>query len=341
MPYIANTTGTAAVSTDTTAFEQLAYFALRSQPMLEMVADVRSTNQSHPGSSVQFTFYDDLARQTTALTELDEVSAVSMADNTVTVDLAEYGNAVVTSAKLRGVSFLNVDADAANIVGYNMADSIDAVVHNELTGETGTYAAGVEAEQTHFAGDATSRTTIDAADNVDAGDIREVVAQMRRDSVMTHSGNVYIGFIHPDVSFDLRADTAVTDIIQYQIRQDGQAVRQGSIGTFSGVDFIETPRLGIGIDTTAGTWTNASNGAGAAGNIDVYPTMICGKQALAKAHSRAPGFGADPSIVEGPVTDILRRFQPVGWYHLVGYRRFREKAIVRIESSSSIGANAS
>lgn len=334
MPYIANTTGTAAVSTDTTAFEQLAYFALRSQPMLEMVADVRSTNQSHPGSSVQFTFYDDLARSTGALTELDEVSAVALGDSTVTVTLNEYGNAIVTSAKLRGVSFLNVDADAANIVGYNMADSIDAIVHDVVVGSA-------TAAQVHYAGNATSRTTIDAADNLDAGDVREVVAQLRRDSVMTFGGGHYVGMIHPDVSYDFRSDTAVTDIIQYQIRQDGSAVRQGSIGMFGGVDFIETPRLGIGIDTTAGTWTNASDGAGSTGNVDVYPTMIVGKQALAKAFSRAPGFSENPSIVQGPVTDILRRFQPMGWYHLVGYSRFREKSMVRIESSSSIGANAS
>ena len=332
MPYIANTTGLAALNEqDTTAFEQLAYFALRSTPMLEMVADVRSTNQSHPGTSVQFTFYDDLARQTSALTELDEVSAVALADSTVNVALNEYGNAVVTSAKLRGTAFLNVDADAANIVGYNMADSIDAIVHDVIVGSA-------DANQVHYAGNATSLTTIDAADNLDAGDIREVVAQLRRDSVMTFGGH-YVGMIHPDVSFDLRSDTAVTDIIQYQIRQDGGAVRQGSIGMFGGVDFIETPRLGIGIDATAGTWSNASDGAGSAGTVDVYPTMICGKQALAKAFSRAPGFGENPGIVQGPVTDILRRFQPIGWYHLVGYNRFREAAIRRIESSSSIGAN--
>lgn len=332
MPYIANTTGLAALNEqDTTAFEQLAYFALRSTPMLEMVADVRSTNQSHPGTSVQFTFYDDLARQTSALTELDEVSAVALADSTVNVALAEYGNAVVTSAKLRGTAFLNVDADAANIVGYNMADSIDAIVHDVIVGST-------DANQVHYAGNATATNTIDAADNLDAGDIREVVAQLRRDSVMTFGGH-YVGMIHPDVSFDLRSDDAVTDIIQYQIRQDGGAVRQGSIGMFGGVDFIETPRLGIGIDTTAGTWSNASDGAGSTGTVDVYPTMIVGKQALAKAFSRAPGFGENPGIVQGPVTDILRRFQPIGWYHLVGYGRFREKAMVRIESSSSIGAN--
>ena len=309
-------TSTSSVSSDTTAFEQLAYFALRSQPMFEMVADVKSTNQSHPGSAVQFNIYNDLSQATSALTETSDVTAVALGDSTVTVTLAEYGNAVITTAKLRGTSFLNVDADAANIIGYNMANSIDNVVHDVLVGGTNVL----------YGGDATSTATLDATDNLDAGDIRQAVAAMRGDSAMAMDGNVYVGFIHPDVSFDLREDTAVTDIIQYQIRQDGAAVRAGSIGTFSGVDFIETPRLEITAD-------------GGASTVDAYNTVICGKQALAKAHSRAAGFGADPSVVFGPVTDTLRRFQPVGWYHLVGYNRFREASIQRIETSSSIGAN--
>ena len=124
----------------------------------------------------------------------------------------------------------------------------------------------------------------------------------------------------------LRKATAVTDVIQHQIRQDAGAVRTGSIGTFGGVDFIETPRLDIG--------TNAG-----ASNVDEYETIICGKQAMPKAVSRAAGFGEDPSVVFGPVTDSLRRFRTVGWYHLVGYGRFREASIRRIETSSSIGAN--
>jgi N4-gp56 family major capsid protein len=294
-------TQTSSVSSDTTAFEQLAYFALRSQPLFEMVADVKTTNQSHPGSAVQFNIYNDLAQATSALTETSDVTAVALSDSTVTVTLAEYGNAVITTAKLRGTSFLNVDADAANIIGYNMANSIDNIVHDVL-----------------IAGDAT--------DNLDAADVREAVANMRSASAMPMSGNIYVGFIHPDVSFDLRGDTAVTDIIQYQIRQDGGAVRAGSIGTFGGVDFIETPRLEIQADAGATT-------------TDVYNTVICGKQALAKAHSRAAGFGENPAVVFGPVTDTLRRFQPVGWYHLVGYNRFREASLQRIEASSSIGAN--
>ena len=120
------------VASDTTAFEQLAYFALRSQPMFEMVCDVKSTTQSHAGASVQFNIYSDLAQATSALTEASDVTAVALGDSTVSVTLAEYGNAVTTTAKLRGTSFLNVDADAANIIGYNMANSLDNIVHGIL-----------------------------------------------------------------------------------------------------------------------------------------------------------------------------------------------------------------
>jgi len=304
------------VGSDTAAFEQLAYFALRSQPTFELVCDVKTTAQTHTGSTVQFNIYDDLAVATSALTETSDVTPAALADNTVVVTLVEQGNAVTTTAKLRGTSFLNVDADAANIIGYNMANSIDTIIHALLI-------AGTNED---WAGTATASANVTASDNLAATDIRKEVAYLRGQSVATFRGGNYIGFIHPDVSYDVRGDTAVTDILNYQIRQDGAAVRQGSIGSFNGVEFIETPRLTI--QTDAGS-----------GSVDIYNTIICGKQAMAKAHSRASGFGSDPSVVFGPVIDILRRFQPVGWYHLVGYKIFRQESITRIEAASSIGAN--
>jgi len=72
----------------------------------------------------------------------------------------------------------------------------------------------------------------------------------------------------------------------------------------------------------------------------VYCTHICGRQALAKAHSVVDGNGPFPRVVRGPVVDVLARFQPVGWYWLGGYARFREASLRRIESSSSIGSNS-
>ena len=314
-------TGTGDVSSDTAAFQQLAYFAFRSQPMYEMIADVRSTAQTHNGASVQFNIYDNMAQATSALTETSDVTAVALGDSTVVVTLAEYGNAVITTAKLRGTSFLNVDADAANIIGYNMVDSVDKLVSNVANAGTNViYSTGSGALPT-------SRVTIADANTIDTATARQAVAELRGASAPGFENGNYVGLIHPDVSYDLRALTAVTDVIQFQIRQEGAAVRNGSIGVFGGIEWIENPRAPILDD------------AGATSTTNVYQTLVAGRQALAKAFSRAPGFGEDPSVVFGPVTDTLRRFHPVGWYHLVGHAIFRQAALQRIESSSSIGDN--
>lgn len=312
---MAETTTTTLADSVKTAFDQTAYFALRSQPLFEMVADVRSTNQTHSGSGVQFTFYTDMDQATTELTETTDVTAVALTDSVKTVTLGEYGNAVITTAKVRGTSFLNVDADAASIVGYNMADSLDKIVSDVANGGTNV---------THV-GQAT-RGAIVAGNVYTAAEGRKAVAQLRTRNAPGWTNGNYMAIIHPDVSYDLRDDVAVTDIIQYQVQQDGASIRAGSIGTFNGIEYIENPRAGLIAD-------------GGASNVDVYQTLICGRQGLAKAFSRAPGFGPEPSIVVGPVVDKLRRFNPIGWYHLVGYGRFREQSLQRVESSSSIGAN--
>ena len=157
-----------------------------------------------------------------------------------------------------------------------------------------------------------------------------MTAELRGDNVPTFNG-LYMGYIHPDVSYDLRSETGAAAWRDPHVYVDTDMIYNGEIGAFEGVRFIETPRAPL--------FADASDGAGSAGNIDVYGTLIMGRQALAKAHSRGAGFGENPSVVFGPVTDSLRRFQTVGWYHLVGYSRFREASLQRIETSSSIGAN--
>ncbi len=81
--------------------------------------------------------------------------------------------------------------------------------------------------------------------------------------------------------------------------------------------FVESPRL-----------YNATDGA--SGTTRVFRTLIAGKQALAEA------VAEEPHVVIGPVTDKLMRFRPIGWYGVLGFARYREAALYRIESTSSI-----
>lgn len=318
-------TQASSLSTDQIAFDRLAYFALRSEMLFDQAADVQPTNQSMPGSAVTFTIFNDLARATSTISETADITPVALSDSQVTVTLAEYGNAVQTTAKLRGTSFLDVDAVAANIVGYNAGDSMDTVVANVLAGGTNVvYGTGGSSTPS-------SRETVAAEDVLAADDIRLVVARLRAASVATFNGD-YMGYIHPDVSFDFRGANGAANWRDPHVYTDTANIYNGEVGKWESVRFIETPRAPV--------FENASNGSGSTGNVDVYATLVMGRQALAKAHSITDGNGAMPKVVRGLVTDLLKRFQPVGWYWLGGYGRFREASLRRIESSSSIGANS-
>ena len=323
--FYSNMTKTANLSVDQTAFEKLAYFALRPELYYDMFADVQATNATNPGATVTFTRFSDLAAATTPLNEGEDVTPVALSDSQVSVTLNEYGNASVTTAKVRATSFLPVDPVAANIVGYNAGISIDTVCRNTLqAGDNVIYATG-------GATDPTSRTTINSDDLLTANDVRKVVAQLRGANVPTINGS-YVGFIHPDVSYDFRSatDAAAWRTPANYVNPEG--IYNGEIGMFEGVRFMESPRAPL--------FANASDNSGSTGTIDVYGTLVMGRQALAKGISLGGEYGAQPTIVYGTVTDILQRFRPIGWKHFVGYGVFRQEALRRIESASSIGANA-
>jgi len=314
-------TQTSNLLTDQTAFDRIAYFALRSELLFDAVADVQPVAQSMPGSSVKFTIFNDLSAATSTLTEDTDVTPVVMSDSQVEVTLAEYGNAVNTTAKLRGTSFLDVDSAAANIVGYNAGISVDTVISDVLSAGTNVI----------YGGSASARNNITPTSLITANDVRKVVAALRKANAVSFNG-MYMGYIHPDVSYDLRRETGVASWRDPHVYVDTAMIYNGEVGAFEGVRFIETPRAKL--------FENASNGSGSTGTVDAYATHICGRQALAKAHSIVDGNGPFPRVVRGPVVDVLSRFQPIGWYWLGGYARFREASLRRIETASSIGANS-
>jgi N4-gp56 family major capsid protein len=306
------------LSVDQAAFDQIAYFALRSEMLFDAAADVQPVAQSMPGTSVAFTIFSELADATATLSETTDVTAVAMADSQVTVTLAEYGNTINTTAKLRGTSFLDVDAVAANLIGYNAGSSIDTVVANILKDATNVIYGGGGATTP------TTNATVEAEDIIEANDVRKATAQLRGSKAQTFNG-MYMGFIHPDVSYDLRRETGAQSWRDPHNYVDTANIYNGEIGAFEAVRFIETPRAPL--DLTGGS----------ASTVDLYSTLIMGRQSLAKAHSITDGNGAYPKVVRGPVIDSLMRFNPVGWYWLGGYGIFRQAAIRVLNSSSSLG----
>ena len=311
-------TQASSLSTDQVAFDQIAYFALRSEMLFDAAADVQPVAQSMPGSSVKFTIFSELADATATLAETTDLTPSTMGDSQVEVTLAEYGNTINTTAKLRGTSFLDVDAVAANLIGYNAGSSLDTIVANVLKAATNViYGGGGSTTPT-------SNATVQAEDIIEANDIRVATAQLRGSKAQSFNG-MYMAFIHPDVSYDLRRETGAASWRDPHNYNNIGPIYNGEIGAFEAVRFVETPRAPL--DLTGGS----------ASTVDLYQTIIMGRQSLAKAHSITDGNGAYPKVVRGPVVDSLMRFNPIGWYWLGGYGIFRQAAIRVINSSSSLG----
>ena len=310
-----------------TAYDRLAYPALRPELHFDRVADVKPTKQSTPGLTVQFLIQADLPVASTALNESVDVAAVALSDSTLSVVLAEYGNAVITTARLRAGALVDVDAIVANVVGFNGGVSIDSVARAALEiGSNVNYSAGTTGTTP------TSRATVTTADTFRGYDVRVAAKTLAVNNVPRVNGS-YWGFIHPEVSFDLQAETGIDGWLAPRVYGGASPAQDdiwnNELGTFAGVRFVETPR--------APEFLNAGSSS-ASGVYNVFGTLIGGRQAFAKAHSTEDGNGADPRVIPGPVTDHLRRFVPIGWYQLVGYGVFRQAALLRIESSSSIQA---
>lgn len=299
----------------TQAYDRLVEFALRSTPSFRAVADKKPVSQTHAGSSVLFQLYSDLAVATTALTETVDPDAVAVpATTTVAVTLNEYGNSIISTRKLDLFSLADVEPALANIIAFNMNDSLDTIVRSVLAGGTQVIREIAGAIST------AAVTGVSATDTIKAKDIRYVVAKMRAANVVPRRGNLFASFIHPEVSHDLRAETGTASWRQPHEYVDPSGIYAGEIGTFEGVAFIESPRLPN---------SQAGSGSGTT-QTRVYDTFVMGQQALAEA------VAEEPHTVIGPVTDKLMRLRPIGWYGVLGWNLYRSEALYRIQTASSV-----
>jgi N4-gp56 family major capsid protein len=384
-----------------TSLVQLAYdryveFALRAVPLIRDVADKRPVQQAMPGSSVVFQLYSDLSKATTALSETVDPDAIGFGNTTsVPVALAEYGNAALATRKLELFSLSDVDPAIADMIAFNMADSVDEVAQTVLRkGPNVIY------------GDGTSTGTVtQATGGITSADVRKAVAKLRTNKAVPRVDDLYWCGIHPEISHDLRAETGAGGWREAHVYNESGAGQlwPGAIGVYEGAMYVESPRLYSGIDNGIQSFEGASLGTGSftkvgtvtagtlksivvtvalsaaqiaavVGNIvsgtgvttgtrvtaisadgltvtvdtditagagvtftiqptaKVYRTLVAGKQALAEA------IAEEPHVVIGPVVDKLMRFRPIGWYGVLGFARYRDAALYRIETSSSISS---
>ena len=297
-----------------TAFSKVVDMQLWTEPMYRRFATVEYTDLTSPGSSITKYIHADLANATSTLAETTDPDAVALSNpSSVSITLNEYGNATVSTLRLRQFSLSSIDVAQAELVSRNLRNSLDKLVLDVL--RQGTNVVYSNAGNVDTTG---PTNTVGATDVFSSKLVRYSVAKMRGRAALEFDDGYFIGFIHPDVSHDLRAETGVANWRDPHVYNGTgtDLIWKGEIGVYEGVKFIETPRN-----------YSAADGASSA---TVHRTLILGKEALAEA------VAIEPGIVVSPQIDRFRRFMTVGWYGLLGWNRYREECLQRVESIASI-----
>jgi N4-gp56 family major capsid protein len=378
----------------TLAYDKLIELNLRSVPQFRAIADKKIGSPTHDGSSIRFQFHNDIADTTiqgATLSETVDPDAVALpATTTLDVAQTELGRVVLPTRKLSLMSLADVDPWIANAVAFNMATTLDNGVAAVLDAGTNVIRESAGALSTTAA-----KSTIVASDTFKGRDVRYAVTKLRASNVVPRGG-MYVSYIHPEVSHDLRTETGNNIWRTPHEYQNAGPLFAGELGAWEGVRFIETPRMtnsisggaltalatapavsgasgaftivvangafgglaevgdnisgtgvggsgtnaitdiSVGATNTTLTVTVANSGTVGTNTLTVTPkarvynTYVLGQQALAEAVWKEPG------IEFGNVVDKLNRFRPVGWHGIINWSIYRQEALYRIETASSV-----
>lgn len=310
-------TTTSSLDFDQTMWDRAIYYPLRPELYFDMFADVKSTDATPDvGPVLTFTKFNDMAAAVTPLSETVDIDAVALSDAQVSLTLAEYGNGVNTTFRVRATSFIALDRPVANLVGFNAGISLDTIARGIMQAGT----------NIRYASTASSRITVAAGMKLTAQDVRIAAAKLRGANVANFNG-YYASVIHPDAALDLRSETGSAAWRDPHTYSQPAEIWNGELGEFEGFRFMQSPRSPLFAAAGAGTTPNI---------VSVYRTLFFGRQAMAKAFSTYEGRGPLPIVIMGPVVDKLKRFQPVSWHWFGAYGLFRQESLQAVESTSSI-----
>lgn len=316
----------------TLAYDKLIETNLRVLPKFREIADKKVGSLTHNGSSIRFQFNNDIADTTVAGATLNETvdpdSVALPATSYIDIAQLELGRSVLPVKKINLMSIANIDPWVANAIGFNMTKTLDNAIVAKLDAGSNIVrvAGGSDAVSNVYEGVGTvaAKNTIAPGDTMSSAAIRTAVTKMRAAGVQYKAAGMFVSYIHPEVSVDLRTETGNNVWRTPHEYQNAAPLYGGETGSWEGVRFIETANA-----------TSSQSGTGSGGTqTRVYNTYVVGAQALAEAVWKEPGMEV------GVVQDRFNRFSPAGWYGIINWSLYRTPALVRIETAASGRPNA-
>lgn len=288
-------------------------------------AQVRNIPRKAGTSTIKFRRYGNLAAATTALSEgITPVgSQLSVTDITATV--AQYGDFITITDVLDYESEDPILMETAEILGDQLADTIDQLTRDVICAGTSVYYAGTG----H-----TSRVQVAAGELITDTLIKKSVRLLKNNKARkiarminaetgintTPINAAYIGLVHPNTTYDLKSVTGWVPVEKYASTKKAM---DDEVGAVDEVRFVESPNAKV------------FTGLGAAG-IDVYGTVIFGAEAYG---TTAVNGEAVKNIVKplgsAGTADPLEQRATSGWKITFVAKILNNDFIVRLEHAVS------
>lgn len=301
-------------------------FAVRKQELL-----------AGPGEVVKFTTYDDLTRGG-ALNENTLLGSQTMSATQKSITVTEWGNAIKVSEKLLRLSWDDVMAESATLLGRDYGVVRDLALRDALfTGAS----SNILTTDGNVSGQA-ANSLIDANETFDIESIRKAVEILQTNNAPKFLGDYYVCFVHPHQAAYLRRDQDWVNAHQYIGTRN---LFNGEIGRWEDVIFIVTTHApnGVGrhdskapgfdltlkgdaLDGNDQDGGNSLNANPAGSGIDLYKACVFGDQCLYVADSL-------PVELRDNGVEDFGRTHGLAWYSIFGVDCLKPEYAVTITSA--------
>jgi len=274
-----------------------------------------------PGLTMNMLRYNNLTPGGT-LVEGTRMSTQALTASQIQITVAEKGNAVSVSELLLHVSFDDVMASAAKLLGFDMAKVLDAELRDAYRGCTNVVYANGRA----------NRNSLLAGDVLSTRGIKDCVETLKTNDAPQLAGGYYVGFGHPHQLRGLRDDANWISAQHYGAPEN---LFNGEVGRYEDVIWIETTMQPNGVPVPGGSPNKNTMGYDStldknvtvALSVDsVYQAVIFGDNAVGNAVS------LPVEMRDNGVQDFGRE-HGLAWYAIWGSGLITDPNIVRLETA--------
>lgn len=268
------------------------------------------------GKTIEFRKFASLGVSKAALTEGTPPAGQSLTVTAITATVKQYGDGIKFSDLVRTTTIDPILEETTDLLAEQSGESIDELIRDELvTGTNVQYWDGTRA----------ARVNIAATDILNVAAIRRAVLTLELNRA-SKIGGMWHAIIHPRQAHDLQGTAEWLNANQNGERTG--RVQDGSLGTLYGVKFWTTDKAPIVVD------------GGVGGTVDVYQALFFG----ANAYGIIALDGHNLQTIFHPLgsagtADMLNQQSSMGWKLAFTTRILADEFMVRVETSTSTGAN--